>query len=110
MRRHSSALGTADAAAVSTLATLNSVESDWMAPPSPGASCGTPAIAATSASPEASMTTDASTQRAPPLFQRRIAVTRPPSTRTPVTHVWSRSSTPASSARRSQSTLSASAS
>ena len=49
-----------------------------------------------------------STQRSPPLFQRRIAVTRPSSTRTPVAQVWRRSSTPASSARRSQRSLSAS--
>ena len=108
--RHSSALGTADAAAMSTFATLNSVDSDWIGPPSPGASWGTPAIAHTSASPEASTKADASTQRSPPLFHSRTAARRPSSTRTPVAQVWSSRSTPASSARRSQRTLRASAS
>ena len=109
IRAHSSCFGTPRARSMSTFATVNSVDSDWIVCASAGASCGTPAIAATSASPDASTNTAASTHRSPPLFHSRIARSRPPSSsRTPVAQVWSSSSTPASSASRSHRTLSAS--
>ena len=56
MRSQSSAFFTDAARSMSTFASLNSVDSDWTRPAVAALSWATPASAATSASPEASIT------------------------------------------------------
>jgi hypothetical protein len=111
MRAHMAALPNASARSTSTPASRKTVDSDWICPLAAGSSKGTPAQAATSASPDASTTTAASTRPAPPLLNSvRARTRRSPSSSTPVTQVCSSTSTPASSASVSQSRLSTSGS